>query len=104
MRVIHILQGQVVQTQQELVNALQWWRAVNSSIAGLSASGELVGLHSSAHLGPSRTWLPLYPQATANPLVVLAEAAEMYRFAEIQANWVLLDGRGTDEDPTQIPR
>ena len=80
-RRIQILQGRVVHTQQELISALQW-RAVNSSVAELSAYGELVGLHSSAHLGPSCTWLPPSSGAIANPLMVLAEAAEIYRFTE----------------------
>jgi hypothetical protein len=71
-------------TQQELISALEWRKAVNGSIAGLSAYEELVGLHSSAHRGPSRTWLPPYPEALANPLMVLAETTEMYRSTETQ--------------------
>ena len=84
MRVIHNLQGQVMHTRQELISVFEWRKAVNGSITGLSTYGELVGLHSSAHLGPSRTWLPPSPEALANPLMVLAETAEMYRSTETQ--------------------
>ena len=46
MCVIHNLQGQVVPTLQELISALEWRKAVNDSIAGLSAYEEPMGLRS----------------------------------------------------------
>ena len=86
LRISHVLQGQFVQTQQELICTLEWRGAsCERPDRRAPAYGELCGQHSSAYFDPVRVErLPPSPKARSNSLVVLAEMAEMHGSAETQ--------------------